>query len=290
MNETTFCAEVNGETIYGIRHSSVPGVVRKNTAVVLLHGWAGYRTGPHDMLVKLARQLANTGYECFRFDFRGKGYSQGDTRHTNHHSMLEDLEAVLQHVTDTMHYPRIALIGICSGAKLALYYAGKGRFPITHVVEMSSSVLRQVEVSSSLAANQAKNMLKEYGCKLFQMRVWAKFMSGEIHFFALWRNITRPISRLFHRKKMIPKIGSKIPRNNTLSDHQPFSTFKGQMLLIHGEKDPETKPALAQIHEMLRRYRIQSDTYIVRHANHSFYSLAWEQEVIRTIENWLNSR
>jgi dipeptidyl aminopeptidase/acylaminoacyl peptidase len=63
--------------------------------------------------------------------------------------------------------------------------------------------------------------------------------------------------------------------------------LQGQLLLIHGEKDPETKPALAQIHEMLQRHGVSSDTHIVKEANHSFYSLAWEKEILQVIEDWL---
>jgi dipeptidyl aminopeptidase/acylaminoacyl peptidase len=66
--------------------------------------------------------------------------------------------------------------------------------------------------------------------------------------------------------------------------------LQGQLLLIHGEKDPETKPALAQIHEMLQRHGVSSDTHIVKEANHSFYSLAWEKEILQVIEDWLKNR
>lgn len=60
------------------------------------------------------------------------------------------------------------------------------------------------------------------------------------------------------------------------------------MLLIHGEKDPETIFALQQIHEMLARHKIPADTHIVKGANHSFYALALEKEVINAMVNWIN--
>jgi pimeloyl-ACP methyl ester carboxylesterase len=74
------------------------------------------------------------------------------------------------------------------------------------------------------------------------------------------------------------------------SEAKPFGQLQGRLLLIHGEKDPETGPALAQIHEMLQRHRVSSDTHIVKGANHSFYLLAWEKEILQVIEDWLNSR
>ena len=84
--ETCFEIAVNDEIVYGIWHQPVEN--EKKTAVVFLHGWAGYRAGPHDLLVKIARHLTENGYDCFRFDFRGKGYSQGDRLKTNNQTML----------------------------------------------------------------------------------------------------------------------------------------------------------------------------------------------------------
>jgi pimeloyl-ACP methyl ester carboxylesterase len=285
MSEAVFETAVNGETIHGIWHR--PSGHGKNTAVVLLHGWAGYRTGPHDMLVKTARNLTVKGYDCFRFDFRGKGYSQGDRRNTGNRSMLQDLDAVLQYISQVLNQPRIIPVGICSGAKLALYYVRNGRYPVSHVIEISGPVLRQNEAEAALAAGHAKSSLKEYAGKVFRMDTWRKFTGGEIHFRAVWRNIIRPVKQLFAKRN-----GKTVsaPRTVTQTQEKPFGKFKGQMLLIHGEKDPETRPALAQIHEMLRRYRIPFDTHVVKNANHSFYSIAWEREIIELIEEWLENR
>ena len=290
MKEAVFEILVHGETIHGIWHQPVEHV--KKTAVVILHGWAGYRTGPHDMLVKTVRNLAVKGYDCFRFDFRGKGYSQGDRRKTNNRSMLDDLDAVLQHVNHVLDCPQIVLAGICSGAKLAIYYARSGSLPVMHVVEMSTPVLRQSDVETTLAANHAKNNLKEYIKKAFRMETWRKLAAGELHFRAVWRNISQPVKRILKKnnKKICDKPSDQhhLRINTKTVQEKPFGKFQGQMLLIHGEKDPETKPALEQIHELLQRYRIPSDTHIVKNANHSFYSIAWEKEIIELIVNWLN--
>ena len=287
MDEIIFDIEVKGDAIYGIWHK--PGV-RKNVAAVFLHGWAGHRPGPHDMLVKLARNMSTNGYDCFRFDFRGKGYSQGDRQRTNNQSMLEDLNAVLQYVNDALSYPAILLIGICSGAKLALYYARNGNFPITHVIEMSSPVLRLHDAESKLVSNHAKNTINEYLKKIFYRETWRKFTGGEIHFSAIGRNIFKPLYRLLKIRKKAPASSKKNITSLHKPGEKPFGKFQGQLLLIHGEKDPETKLALQQIIDMLRRYNISSDTYIVKNANHSFYSSVWEKEIIQTITNWLDIR
>jgi dienelactone hydrolase len=199
--------------------------------------------------------------------------------------MLADLDAVLQFVNHLLDHPQIVLLGICSGAKLAFYYARNGNLPVQHVIEMSSPVLRQNEAESTLAVNQTKSALKGYAKKACRIETWKKLTGGEIHFQAVWRNITRPVKRLFVRK-------SKATVLHTVSQtkKKPFVNFKGQMLLIHGEKDPETQPALEQIQEMLQRYRIPSDVHIVKNANHSFYSIVWEKEIITLIADWLKNK
>lgn len=276
--------------IYGIWHRPEHfSAVSDNTAVILLHGWGGYRTGPHDMLVKLARRLSAVGYACFRFDFRGKGYSQGDRRQTCNRTMLEDLDAVIRYVQEQLNRPQIILAGICSGARLALYCARNGKYPLLHVIAMSSPVLRQQEVSSTLAAGQSESAVRTYLQKALRKETWLKLAGGDVHFMAVWKNIFRPVASLLLlsiRKRGTHKI-QKRPAHVKTSDAQLFGSLRGRLLLIHGEKDPETKPALAQIHEMLQRHCVSSDTHIVKEANHSFYSLAWEKEILQKITGWL---
>ncbi|MDR2130459.1 MAG: alpha/beta fold hydrolase [Odoribacteraceae bacterium] len=292
MNEQVFSITVKDEMIYGIwSRPETVSAESGRTAVILLHGWGGYRTGPHDMLVKLARRLSGNGYDCFRFDFRGKGYSQGDRRQTGNRTMLEDLETVIPYVQKQLHHPQIILAGICSGARLALYYARNGKYPVLHVIAMSSPLLRQQEMASTLAAGQSKNTLWTYLRKVFRKETWLKLTGGEIHFRAVWKNLFRPVADLLlfsvRRRKKGKRKAKGRPIETKSSEVQPFGQLQGRLLLIHGEKDPETKPALSQIHAMLQRHHVSSDTHIVKEANHSFYSLAWEKEILQVIEDWL---
>jgi pimeloyl-ACP methyl ester carboxylesterase len=156
---------------------------------------------------------------------------------------------------------------------------------VAHVIEISSPVLRQNnEVVSTLAANQAKSTILIYVKKAFRRETWRKLINGEIHFEAVWRNITRPMKRFMSKKG---KKSTPTPHAAAKTQRNPFGSFHGQMLLIHGEKDPETKPALEQIHKILHRCQVTTETYIIKNANHSFYSITWEKEIIRLIEDWL---
>lgn len=293
MNESVFCLRVKGERLYGIWHQAEgdtsASLVRK--AVVFLHGWGGYRTGPHDLLVKLARSVTQMGYHCFRFDFRGKGYSEGDKNRTGNRSMLEDLEAVLHFVDFSLEHPEITLAGICSGAYLALFYACSGTHPIVQVIELSSPVLRlNEEVRSVVATNQAKHTFHLYVSKLFRRDTWLKLTNGEIHFEAICKNIVRPLRLLglSWKRSWISRPMANPDREKAVKERRPFGGLSGQLLLIHGEKDPETQPALEQICGMLDSASVPYTLHIVKNANHSFYALRWEEEIIEVIRKWLS--
>ena len=60
------------------------------TGVVLVHGWSGYRSGPHGILTFLGRELAAAGYATLRFDFRGRGESEGDGLQSTLVTMADD--------------------------------------------------------------------------------------------------------------------------------------------------------------------------------------------------------
>lgn len=296
MNESVFHLEVSSEMLYGIRHHrclknpDTGGEAeldknRKNKAIVFMHGWGGYRTGPHDMLVKLARHLATVGYDCFRFDFRGKGYSQGVQEVTGNRSMLVDLDSVLSYVNELLDQPEITLIGICSGARLALYYARKGNYRIKNVIELSSPVLHVEDAGTKLAVNQTKSVIINYAQKVFNRNTWFKLLSRELHFSAVLKNIIRPFSQLFQTRSKT-RIAQK-RRGKDLINTKSFTNLSGRILLIHGEKDPETQMALQQIEKMLNQYNVLYNTVLIKNANHSFYSLIWEKEIIETITNWM---
>jgi hypothetical protein len=69
-----------------------------------------------------------------------------------------------------------------------------------------------------------------------------------------------------------------------------FSNFNGQVLLIHGERDPETETAVARLTALLHTHRVDHQCMLIKGANHSFYSVVWEQELYGLIEHWLSGK
>ena len=60
-------------------------------------------------------------------------------------------------------------------------------------------------------------------------------------------------------------------------------------LLIHGKKDPVTGAAMKQIKSLLPKYQIGYQDLTIRNANHSFYSLKWEKEIMDKAHSWITN-
>ncbi|MFH1438362.1 MAG: alpha/beta hydrolase [Pseudomonadota bacterium] len=94
--------------------------------VVLCHGMLSNKDGTKQ--IALCRALHARGIASLRFDFRGRGRSDGAFEDTTISRRLEDLEAVLAHV-DARGYSSISLVGSSLGAPVAIIEAAKGPAP-----------------------------------------------------------------------------------------------------------------------------------------------------------------
>lgn len=92
-----------------------------SVAIVLLNAGLLYHVGPNRLNVKLARAFANQGHLTFRFDFHGIGesLSHSSTVKTPR-GFVQDATAALDLLQQTYGYQQFVVIGICSGARLAL--------------------------------------------------------------------------------------------------------------------------------------------------------------------------
>lgn len=272
------------ERISCILHT--PSIEKKEKIVIVfMHGWAGYRIGPHQMFVKYARQFSEMGYYSIRFDFRGRGYSAGRRFETSNTTMLFDLEQVISYLSTTIKYNKIILLGICSGAKLAVYYAKAGKQKIDGVIEMSSSLL-QVDSDAQTKINKKKNSVFNY----LNKEKLIKLISGDVKFkkiievpFRYAFFLTHSIADRFKDNKSKTR-----PQTKTIVADTSFKNYTGTpFLLIHGEKDPETDVTLHQITSLLEKYGLGYHKHIIKGANHSFYSVEWEMEIFNIIKSWI---
>lgn len=99
----------------------LPAVVILNTGII-------HRVGHHRMYVDLARQLAMAGHAVVRFDFSGIGDSP---RRADGLGLIDgclaDIRDAVEWLTTTTRAEGIVLVGLCSGADIALRYGHTDR-------------------------------------------------------------------------------------------------------------------------------------------------------------------
>ncbi len=275
ISERHFFFENEGESLLGVVH--VPERQRCG-ALLLLHGWAGYRIGAHRMLVKLARAATQQGFVAMRFDFRGRGDSGGDAGATTLSTMISDTVQAASVLTDEYEVARVSLVGDCSGSEVAI---GAGSL----IAAADSMVLWSAPMVAAdrSAARQAKraDVLRQYVRKVFRAETWRKLLGGRL--------------RLDMIRQTMKRGGAGAGEETAPTDREVdwlgrFGEFRGERLFIYGGSDPGAPSAQQHYQRLSTEAGCAFNCHVVAGANHAFYSLAWEREVIETTLDWLAQR
>ncbi len=265
-----------GQRCLGVLHE--PDGAWRDGALVFLHGWAGYRIGPHQMFTKMARRAAERGFPCLRFDFRGRGDSEGDAGATTLSTMIEDAVAAVEMVCEEVGVERVALIGDCSGSEVAIG-AGVLDERIDSLVLWSAPIVAGDR--SAADAAKRRSVIATYAAKLFRRETWAKLAGGRLQ----PRMILRALLR---GGKGAGEEGAEQDRE--IDWYRRFVEFQGEVLFIYGGNDPTAPSALEHYGELSRQAGREFSYHVVEGANHAFYSLGWEAEVMNVGLDWLAGR
>ncbi len=244
--------------------------------VVFLHGWSGCRLGPHRMFVHAARQLSRAGYPCLRFDFRGRGESEGTTREASIRSMTEDCRAAVDFFAMTAGVAQVVLLSICSGSKVAIAAA-------TEDNRIAGMILWSAEpMGHKLGEGRNRRRFCAaftiYLRKLFRPETWRKLVRGHVN--------TQMVQKtLFNAER--PNEAEREAEDRLL---ERFRSYAGPVLFVYGTADPPTRLAVARYQTWLQNAHIPVECRAIEGANHSFYSLRWEREVLDITSAWMTRR
>ncbi len=265
-------------TLRGILHRPDADPDVRKPGVVFLHGWTGCRLGPHRMFVEMARRLTADGFVSLRFDFRGRGESDGDGADASIRSMVSDAGAAARFLRARTGPRPIVFLGICSGGKVALGTAMEtdnvAGLALWSCEPMGGLRTADMRARKTLAA------LGLYARKLFRPETWRKILTGRVHAAQVRSAI----------------LSSEHPDETELAWESErmkrFAAFPGRVLFVCGTADPEAMAADAAYRAFCRQHGIPSAHHAVAGANHSFYSLAWSEDTYAATRRWLaeNSR
>lgn len=265
---------VDGETVRAILHSPPGDRVAAGVGIVFCHGWSGSRLGPHRMFVTTARTLSRQGFHCLRIDFRGRGDSDGSTGAASIQSMAVDAVHAVSHLVKQVGVSHTYLLGICSGGKVAITAA-------TRTDAVRGLILWSGEAMGHLRGtetNRRKSLhaLGTYARKLVNPATWRKIIRREI-------NVQGVNKALFQQETRSQQEAAEETRVL-----RAFRDFQDAVLFIYGSNDPDTKLAGERYREFCRTHRIDHEFHSIDGANHSFYGLAWERQVIDLTAAWLH--
>jgi pimeloyl-ACP methyl ester carboxylesterase len=139
--EDSFTVFVEGKAVRGIKHEPVGESV---ATIVLLNGYffAG-KTGPGRLFVRLGRNLAAKSLRVVRFDYRGRGDSDGGFSETSYTSAIQDTLSVIAYHSSNS---RLILIGHSMGCNIAVATAKV-------LTRLASLVLLSPHTGSAISPN-----------------------------------------------------------------------------------------------------------------------------------------
>jgi len=302
--------EVDGEHIVVIdtERGWLKGVLTLPNApselgVVFLHGWSGTRCGPHNMFTKLSRALKEEGCISLRFDFYGRGESSGELYEGTLLTMIEDANRVIGWLVDSTPARRCITVGICSGGEVC--FGSALHDAVCGMVLWSAPVFAGLH-QRSRAIRKRFSYFVEYLRKLFRITTWRKLFSGQVQFAVIFRVLfggDKAKSKATDAEagtvgKERSQAGDIAPRDELQLERARYEAlvneferrYRKPTLMVYGTGDPEAKPAIAWYGRILEARRAPYQLHLVKGANHSFYSTAWENEVIGVTKHWISTQ
>jgi len=271
--EAVSFAGSSGRTLRGILHCYGSKTAENRPAIIFLHGWPGNRLGPHRMFVKAARRFAADGWPCLRLDFAGRGDSDGDVTTASITTMVEDTRYATRFLADRWPGRPVLLLGICSGAKVAIGAADAS--DIAGLVLWSAERMGFL-ADAGIAARKSAHSFKSYLLKILRPESWKKLVTGTVNF------------RMVSRALLQAEVATPLEREEESAWLRKAQVaFRKPVLLVFGTGDPDAGPAAAAYQAFFTGTGCSTTLHTVSGANHSYYSLAWEADVIDTTHQWL---
>lgn len=166
------------KSLLGILTRPASGAHSRQPAVVILNTGIVHRVGHHRMYVTLARELAASGHSVLRFDLSGIGdsRSRGEDRDpmTTFQADLADAIEMLA----SQGLESFVVVGLCSGADIALQY-GAGDRRILGLVLLDPSIPPTLRFYADYVSQ-----------RLGRLRSWLNFARGRGR---IWRDVVESI-------------------------------------------------------------------------------------------------
>jgi len=254
--------------------------------VLIVVGGAQYRAGSHRHFVLLARQLAQAGIPVLRFDYRGMGDSDGDSR--GFEQVGDDIRAALDRFAIEVPAVReVVIFGLCDASCATLFYAH--RDPRICGLVLANPWVRTSE-------GLAKTYLRHYYlARLLDRELWRKVASGRFGYREAARSFLRTLAGALAFRAGKPSEAMDAGGNRPLPERmlEGLRRFNGRVLFILSGNDLTAKEFLdmaegsGEWRELLASPRVARR--LLADANHTFSRRDWRDQLGRWMTEWLGS-
>ncbi len=262
--------------------SQLPGVILLNSGIV-------HRVGLNRLHVKLARNLAARGFVTIRFDFSGIGDSPA--RQDNlpfRKSSVSETQEAMNYLAATRGIDRFVVMGICSGAGIALRVACVDP-RVVGVVPVNSRGYLSGPNADDNAYLRNRALLRHYWriafSSSFQFKNWLKALTGKVNY-RMFVSATGSCLRSFFSHRKQP--GFAAAGHPLRSDVRALLARGVRVLFVHAEGDEGLDFVQMAFGDDAQRWHdAQGFRFeIIQGANHTF-TLLWSQEkLLQIVCDW----
>lgn len=267
--EEAVTLDSQGRTLHG---NLIVSDRQATTGVLFIHGHGGVRSGPHNLLTHMARELGAVGIPSIRFDLTGRGESDGHPPDTSLGHMAEDALSAAAHLKNRANLSTLTIVGICSGGNVGIGILD--RLPECSDLYLISVYPFGDADSFKRDAKRSAAMLKEYWRKLWLPSTWAKLVRGDVQFKVISGILLKPFRRRAKKseaKAKEPSVTSHPLDNLTLR--------KTRLRMVYGSADPEFSMSMEYYQRFSKDKNVPLDIVTVDGANHNFYSMEWKKRL-----------
>ncbi len=292
VEEEAVAFPVAGETVRG--NLLLPREP-KDAGVVFVHGWSGYRSGPHGIHTAMARRLAEEGYPSLRFDFRGRGESEGNGLESTLLTMAEDLRVASRFFSQQCGLRRLAYFGMCSGGNVAI--GALPNLPLAHCLVLLSVYPFSDGDTFSRDVHRTWHYMNVYFHKALHGDTWRRLCRGDIHLrqvldVLFGHFLNRGGNRAKEGEDRPAETGPEKPRtaraalteSRTRDGEAPQKHLANlrancPALMVYGEADPDAPAALKYFGDYAAEHALPIEFVRIAGASHNFPSRRWKEEI-----------
>jgi pimeloyl-ACP methyl ester carboxylesterase len=297
-SEEIFSFTANARRLHGVLHLPPRGQWRE--AIIFSHGWSGNRCGPADLLTELARTLAEAGYAVLRFDFSGRGESEGEGLNTSLLTMADDLCAASLALQKSLGCKKISYLGLCSGANVII--GTLKRLPEADKLLLLSVYPFSDGDTFARDLNRTRHFLHIYWRKACRAETWARLVKGEVRLKQVLHVLLGPLFKrgqnqrkeIGHGSSSKPGSGVKAAAREGRQDalNAPRTHLRNlrpdlPLIFVYGSADPDAQPAEKYYREYAQENKLPAVFRSLDGANHNFSSVAWRQQLKQELLTFL---